>query len=194
LHQPETNEELAPTVAPFDDSTPEIVPCNNSNSELVRCNPISAEPSGTPIFDPSCKFYTNNSNPPPPTNLDSTQRGQPVGYAFDPVPKSLRRDPRLKLIDRTIVAILISLAIWRRDSCWTSMRYLASQVPAIRRGKFARSFISAKTAQRSIKRLMTFGYLRREAVPVPDPDDPRNATGFRYYFLWHPDQAVGGGD
>ena len=40
------------------------------------------------------------------------QRGQAVGYAFDPIP-SIRFDRRLKPIDHLILVILISFAIWR---------------------------------------------------------------------------------
>jgi hypothetical protein len=120
----------------------------------------------------------------------TTPRGEPVGYAYDPVPKSVRYDRRLKAIDHVIVAILVSLAIWRRDSCWTTIRFIASQIPAIRPGRSGLAVVCEKTVQRSIKRLMDCGHIRREAVPIPDPDDPRNTTGYRYYFLCHVGRAT----
>ena len=73
------------------------------------------------------------------------------------------------------------------------MRFLASRFPAQRPGRSGLAVACERTAQRSIKRLMDRGHLRRDPVPVPDPDDPRNMTGYRYYFNWHVNQppAIG---
>ena len=46
------------------------------------------------------------------------------------------------------------------------------------------------TVQRSLARLEAAGYLRRRRVPRPDPDEPRNLTGWRYDFPFADGQAT----
>jgi hypothetical protein len=127
--------------------------------------------------------------PPPSHPSHPADSGQVVGYAFDPIPSAIRRDPRLKPIDHLILAILISFAIWRRDSCWTTIPTIARRVPAIRPGRSGKAVASERTVQRSIDRLKAAGYIRHERVAKPDPDQPDNWTGWRFYFNFAPVQV-----
>lgn len=108
----------------------------------------------------------------------------PLGYSFDAVPRRIRHNPRLKPVDAQVVAILIGFAVWRRDSCWASVASIASRLPAMRTGRGGSRSACDRTVQRSIDRLKAEGELRHERVPKPDPDDPRNRTGWRFYFNW----------
>jgi len=107
-----------------------------------------------------------------------------LGYSFDPIPRRIRENPRLKPIDRDVVAILIGFAVWRRDSCWAAVSGIASRLPAMRKGRSGSPSACDRTVQRSIDRLKAEGEIRHERVAKPDPDDPRNRTGWRFYFNW----------
>jgi hypothetical protein len=120
--------------------------------------------------------------PPPP--------GRRLGYSYDPIPSAIRSDRRLKPIDHIVLAILLSFAVWRRDSCWTTIATIARRLPALRTGPSGSIFASDRTVQRSIQRLINAQIIRRDQVPKPDLDDPRNMTGYRYYFLFVPIQAT----
>ena len=117
-------------------------------------------------------------------------RGQRIPYSFDPIPSAVRGDRRLKPIDHVILAILVTFAIWRRDSCWASVATIAARIPALQPGRSGQATASERTVQRSLGRLISAGYIRRERVANPDPDDPRNRTGWRFYFLFAPGQAT----
>jgi hypothetical protein len=112
-----------------------------------------------------------------------------IGYAFDPIPSAARRDFRLKPIDHLILAVLVSFAIWRRDSCWASIATIAARLPALRSGRSGSTVASHRTVQRSLDRLKACGYIRHERVAKPDLDDPRNLTGWRFYFNFAPVQT-----
>lgn len=112
--------------------------------------------------------------------------GHPVGYDFDPLPSTIRRDILLRLapIDHLVLAILISFAVWRRDSCWTTIRTIAARLRAIRPGRSGKPTVCERTVQRSLERLKAAGLIDHRRVPKPDPDQPDNRTGWRFYFLW----------
>jgi hypothetical protein len=147
--------------------------------------PPQAGPSSP--ADPHLEVAPEQPDRPPPIPL-----GQRVGYAFDPIPSAIRSDPRLKPIDHQVLAILLSFAIWRRDSCWTSMKIIAARIRAIRPGRSGKFIACERTVQRSIERLKAAGYIRHERVSKPDLDDPSNFTGWRFYFNFVPvpDPAV----
>ncbi len=113
-------------------------------------------------------------------------QGQPIGYTFDPIPSAIRGDRRIKPIDQMVLAILISFAIWRRDSCWAAVATIAARLPALRIGPRGFVVASHRTVQRSLERLKTAGYIRHQRVAKPDPDDPRNMTGWRFFFEFAP--------
>ena len=121
-------------------------------------------------------------------------RGQPLGYAFDPIPSAIRGDRRLKPVDHLVLAILISFAVWRRDSCWAAVASIAARLPALQPGRSGATGALGRTVQRSINRLKAAGYIRHERVARPDPDDPRNRTGWRFFFNFVPIQGTGRGD
>jgi hypothetical protein len=116
----------------------------------------------------------------------SDPRDERLGYGFDPVPKSIRRNPRLKPFDADVLAVLLEFRIWRRDSCWTTINTVANRLRAIRPGRSGSPFVSQRTVQRSIARLKAEDCIRHQRVPKPDPDDPRNLTGWRFYLLFIP--------
>jgi hypothetical protein len=119
--------------------------------------------------------------------------GEPVGYSFDPLPSTIRRDLLLKIkpIDHLVLAILISFAVWRRDSCWTTVKIVAARIRAIRPGRSHKPTACERTVQRSIERLKAAGLIDHRRVAKPDPDQPDNTTGWRFYFLWPMDERPG---
>jgi hypothetical protein len=108
-----------------------------------------------------------------------------IAYQFIAVPRAIMRDIRLKPIDHAVVAVLISFAILYRDRCWCTVGCIASRVA----GRAGAS-VSVRTVQRSIGRLIAAGHIARERVPLPDPEDARNRTGWRFRFLFAVDQAA----
>lgn len=98
-----------------------------------------------------------------------------LGYSFDPIPRfldDLIRDRKLKAVDELVLKHLLR---FRRlpDSAWTTKAVLAA---AIRR--------TPRTVQSSLARLTDAGVIAQTRVPIPDLDDPRNVTGWRFVFLW----------
>jgi hypothetical protein len=112
----------------------------------------------------------------------------PLDYRFDPLPSAIRGDRRLKPVDHLVLAVLISFAIWRRDSCWATVSTIAARLPAIRPSRGGSPVASDRTVQRSLQRLKAAGYIRHQRVSNPDPDDPRNLTGWRFFFDFVPVQ------
>jgi Helix-turn-helix domain len=126
---------------------------------------------------------------PEPSETPPQSLGRRLGYSYDPIPSAIRGDRRLKPIDTLVLAILLSFAVWRRDSCWTTIGTIAARLPAQRPGRSGSTVACDRTVQRSILRLIAAGYIRRERIAKPDLDDPKNRTGYRYYFLFVPVQA-----
>ncbi len=142
----------------------------------------SLDPVAAPVNSgsaPVCPEVTHGQPAPMPDPAVG-----PLGYTFDAVPRRIRHNPRLKPVDAQVVAILIGFAVWRRDSCWASVASIASRLPAMRAGRTGSRSACDRTVQRSIDRLKAEGELRHGRVPKPDPDDPRNRTGWRFYFNW----------
>ena len=76
-------------------------------------------------------------------------------------------------------AVLVELLRWRnqyRHSCWVTKDIIARNLQC-----------SDRTVQRSLRRLEDAGLIRPAVVSPPghpDPDDPRNRTGWRIHFPW----------
>jgi hypothetical protein len=124
----------------------------------------------------------------------------PLGYPFTAVPQSLwdaiaahqalpPPDPklsqaerwkitndRLKLMDAAVMAVLCNFA-WRvRASCWCTNEKIAEKLGGVDLG----------TVKRSLRRLALYGFIQRVRVPKPDPDEPKNRTGWRFILLFVP--------
>ena len=154
---------LAPLLASRSGSAPECFPCR------LRLRPTST--------------FRGLGEPPP---ISLIPQARPLGYAFDPIPSAIRGDSRLKPVDHLVLAILLSFSVWRRDSCWTTIATIAARLPALRPHQSGSNSASQRTVQRSLERLKAAGYLRHEQVARPDLDDPRNRTGWRFYFNFVP--------
>jgi hypothetical protein len=102
-----------------------------------------------------------------------------IPYAFDPTPKlvrQLRREKKLKRGDAEVLGVLLSFRRAFRDSCWCSVPKIAAELG-----------ISERTVQYALARLEAAGVIRQVRVAgpnQPDPDEPRNRTGWRVYFLF----------
>ena len=124
-----------------------------------------------------------------PTGSDESARaataGARLGYPFDPGPKwvkDLIRRRVLSPIDEPVLDILLRFRKRIRDSCWCCKSTIAAELGRSRR-----------TVQRSLSRLATAGLIEQKPIEVPDPDEPRNGTGWRIVFLWlAPDGYVPG--
>jgi DNA-binding Lrp family transcriptional regulator len=99
-----------------------------------------------------------------------------LGYEFDPPPKfvlDLVCEKKLKRIDGDVLEMLLRFRRARRDSCWCAKSTIADKLG-----------VTPRTVQSSLKRLAALGIIQQVEMDVPDPDDPRNRTGWRIYFLW----------
>ncbi len=147
--------------------------------------PASAGSNSGPIASrPEVEHDQGEGPAPAPAPAPAPGRGVPVGYDYDPFPRWIRSHPGLKPIDHRVLMILIGFAIWRRDSCWTTVKIIADHLDAIRPGPSRSTTASERTVQRSLGRLKAAGVIDHRRVPKPDPDQPSNGTGWRFYFLW----------
>jgi hypothetical protein len=120
---------------------------------------------------------TPATQPRPDTRTDTA--GRRIPYPFDAPPKLLHdlvRDKTLKGRDQ---AVLVELLRWRflyQNSCWVIKAIIARNLHC-----------SVRTVQRSLARLHKANVIRQVAVSLPghpDPDEPRNRTGWRIHFPW----------
>jgi hypothetical protein len=99
-----------------------------------------------------------------------------ISYPFDATPKwvnGLVKEHRLQPLD---VLVLNELLHWRLRfvaSCWCTVETIATNLER-----------SPRTISRSLARLSTADLIDQRRVPKPDPDEPRNRTGWRITFLW----------
>lgn len=99
-----------------------------------------------------------------------------LGYSFDPVPIFVEkkiRDGDLNGTDERVLTHLLRFRDRLKFSCWTSKATLAAKMGC-----------SPRTVQRSFGRLSRAGVIAQQRLTVPDPDDPRNRTGWRIVFPW----------
>lgn len=123
-----------------------------------------------------------------------------LGYLFDPVPQALADairdhsalpvpppeadpekekarhrmlDDRLRPLDAQVMIHLLRYRLRIRHSCWSTNRVIAGKVGC-----------AVRSVQGSIRRLDRHGFIERVPVPIPDPDEPANRTGYRIVFLW----------
>jgi hypothetical protein len=120
--------------------------------------------------------------PPPGPGVNSgCARGAPahLGYEFDPIPRQavdLVAAHVLQPIDVEVLALLLRYRSRLRTSCWTTIGRLSVELDR-----------SESTIRRSLHRLKAAGLIRHVQVAErgePDPDEPRNRTGWRFYFAW----------
>jgi hypothetical protein len=112
-------------------------------------------------------------------------------HAFAPIPCFVldlihQRDEkgRRKIlpIDFTVLAILLRYRTRLKNSCWTTVARIAGELDCCER-----------TVQRSLKRLKDAKVIRHVQVAPHgemDPDEPRNRTGWRFYFVWLDDKEA----
>jgi hypothetical protein len=99
-----------------------------------------------------------------------------IGYPFTTIPDAalaLARGRRLQPVDVIVLAELLRLRRRLRDSCWTTRAVV-----------MAATGRSEPVLRRSLRRLARHGLIDHVKVPVPDPAEPRNRTGWRYMFLF----------
>jgi hypothetical protein len=104
------------------------------------------------------------------------RKGEPLGYSFDAMPTAMLgmvRDGKLKAIDALVLTVLLRFRRRSRDSCWCAKHTLSKEIGRTER-----------TVRSSLRRLGECGLIEQVPVPKPDPDEPRNRTGWRIVFLW----------
>lgn len=110
-----------------------------------------------------------------PLTTGMRAKGKPLGYTFTGCPnfvEGLVKQGKLKASD---VLVLNNLLKYRLHCCWCWRP----------KGKIAEDLgYSPRTVQRSFDRLGRAGVIEQKALDGPDPDDTRNWTGWRVYFLW----------
>lgn len=122
--------------------------------------------------------------------LTRRSKGEPLGYAYDPIPRTVEERIRagtLKAIDERVLKQLLRFRKAFRNSCWTTKKFVARELG-----------ITEKTVQRSFLRLGTPvadepPLIEQVAVPKPDPDEPANRTGWRIYLNLTSDTPTGHG-
>jgi hypothetical protein len=100
----------------------------------------------------------------------------PHHWEFDAVPRVILHDVRrggLSRIDPDVLGVILRFRGPRRDSVWITKKKIAAELG-----------VSPRTIQSSIKRLIQFRWIDHWPVGPVDPDDPRNRTGWRFFFLW----------
>ncbi len=103
-----------------------------------------------------------------------------LGWTFrTPAPRlvdALIKQKKLGRVDKDVLGVLLDFRTHFKDSAWCAKGTIAAAL-----GR------SEKTVQRSLERLGKYGIIRQARVASPghpDPDEPRNKTGWRIYFLW----------
>src|SRR5512135_1376003 len=104
-----------------------------------------------------------------------TSSAPDAGWAM--LPHSIAADARLTAVDIRVALTLLYFAR-SRSTCTPCDQSIGERAGGI----------SAGTVQRSLRRLESLGYLRREAV---EPSD-RNRTGRVLHLLWKTEGAVPG--
>jgi len=121
-------------------------------------------------------------------SVDSARTENPrrVPYPFVARPKSFKALLKAKKVNHTdgdVLDVLLNLRIRFVSSCWCSKATIAAEL----------GIKSPRTVQRSLYRLWKAGLIEQRPVPKPDPDEPRNKTGWRIIFPWIPGGEYGPG-
>lgn len=119
-------------------------------------------------------FLRISGSSPPRSSPKSCENS--IGTPYDPVPRfarELRRERKLTRTDLDVLIELLKLTTNFRDSVWVTKAYIAKELGCCPR-----------TVQSSYNRLQANGLIRQHELNGPDPDEPRNRTGWRIYFLW----------
>lgn len=118
------------------------------------------------------KDCADRHDPTPKESL-KTQR---VGYEFDVPPRCVLDDIRpqkLSRIDSDVLGVMLRFRRTHKASVWITKGVIAEALG-----------VDERTVRRSLARLKQFGWISHHRVPKPDPDDPKNRTGWRFVFLW----------
>jgi hypothetical protein len=109
---------------------------------------------------------------------EQRRAGRPnrIPYPFDATPKRVKELVKQGSLEPIDVLVLDELLRWRLHfvaSCWCAVATIADNLG-----------YSSRTVSRSLGRLEAAGVIDQRRVPKPDPDEPRNKTGWRITFLW----------
>ncbi len=118
----------------------------------------------------------SNDNGFAPPRQATSQQNRRIGYPFVPPPTlalDMVRDGRIKLAELGLLTVLMRFTHDNRPSCWTTRGTLAKAAS-----------ISVSEVRRLLRSLQDAGLIRHVQVPKPDPVDPWNKTGWRFYFIW----------
>ena len=133
---------------------------------------------------------TGPEDNPPDSAARPRKATQPrtINYPFDPVPKiatDMVAAAILKPIDLEVLAILLRFPRRIRTSCWTTWSTIASLITSATTKRVSQeTTLNERTVRRSFYRMRDAGIVRHIKVDVPDPDEPRNKTGWRIVFAW----------
>ncbi len=99
-----------------------------------------------------------------------------LAYKFDPIPEialDLVSEGKLTPTEYVVLAAFLRYCPRGATSAWTTIKKIEE-----------RTRLNERTIQRALKKLGEgcHGLIVRAEVAKPDPDDPRNRTGYRYHF------------
>jgi Helix-turn-helix domain len=108
------------------------------------------------------------------TSGKSARARKAISYQFDPHPKlatdmTIRK--QLSLRANHVLTVMMRRCGNVPDSCWTTVPRLAKD-----------SGRSKPTVHRALRELYDCGVVRHERVARPDPMEPENMTGWRFFF------------
>ena len=113
-------------------------------------------------------------------------RRNSMGFPFLPVPEAVKkaiREKKLKSIDGIVLGMMLRQR-GLTESC--SARNCTRRKIGDELGKgwqvIYRSFVRLKT--KSLGPAPGVPWIEHYEVPIPDPDDPHNSTGYRIRFPW----------
>jgi hypothetical protein len=104
--------------------------------------------------------------------------------AMPPIAFELCRQGKLEWSDLGTLEILIGYQ-HVPGSCWTTIGAIAAKMAS--NGRSLET--NERAIRRSFARIFEAHLVERKVVPIPDPQEPVNKTGYRYDFLWASDSV-----
>jgi hypothetical protein len=152
-----------------------------SSTNCIASIPLG-QPDGTPNPRPGEQQATSG-----PALYQADPEPRRIGYQFvamPPIAFELCGQGKLPWSALGVLASLVRFQDRVPGSCWTTIGELAKIMTAANGHSLE---TNERTARRLLSQIFGVGLVGRRVVPVPDPQEPANRTGYRYDFLWASD-------
>jgi hypothetical protein len=150
----------------------------------VSVNSSTATTPGQPAFTANLRPRPGEQQPQSgPALYQPDSESRTIGYTFvamPPIAFELCRQGKLPWSALGVLESLIGFQKHVPGSCWTTTGTLAGIMES--NGRSLET--NERAVRRSLSEIFAVGLVGRRAVPIPDPQEPANRTGYRYDFLW----------